>query len=450
MIDYRKQYEEKRTTPEEAVKIVKDGMWLDYAHALSVPNLLDKALAKRAEELNEVFVRGYLIYHPIQILEANQRVGRDVFVWNSWFMQGQDRRMSREGRAFFVPMRYAEQPEMYRRDEDVETVDVLFVQTCGMDANGNFNLGPCIASTREVLKRAKHIIVEANKNMPVVYGLSDDYLNITEVDAVVESEEPIDTIPTIQPDETDEKIADMLIKEIVDGATLQLGIGGMPNALGYKIAESDLKDIGIHSEMYVDSMMAMTKSGVVTGMQKELHRGKQVFSFSLGSQELYDWMDHNQVLATAPVNYVNDPYVVSQMDNFIAINNCVEIDLFGQVNAESGGYNQISGTGGQLDFVMGAYMSKGGKSITAFQSSRTDKQGKMQSRIVPTLSPGTIVTDPRTTTHYVATEYGIVNLKGKSTWQRAEALISIAHPDMREELIKEAERLHIWRNSNKR
>lgn len=449
MIDYRKEYEEKLTSPEEAVKIVKDGMWLDYGHATSVPKLLDRALAKRVDELNEVFVRGYLIYHPIEILKANEGKENPVFIWNSWFTQAQDRKLMPTGATFFIPMRYAEMPEMYRREEDIANVDVLMIQTAPMDENGNFNLGPSIAATREAANRAKYILIEENENLPRVYGLCDDSINISEVTAVVKSSEPIDTIPNIEPDEVDKKIAGLIMKEIKDGSTLQLGIGGMPNAVGYMIAESDLKDIGIHSEMYVDSMMAMSKAGVITGKQKKLNRGKQVFSFALGSKELYEWMDNNQALATAPVDYVNDPFVVAQIDDFISINNCVNIDLFGQINAESAGSKHISGTGGQLDFVMGAYHSKGGKSIIAISSSRINKAGEIESRILPTLPQGSIVTDPRSTAHYVATEYGMVNLKGKSTWQRAEALISIAHPEVRDQLIKEAEKLHIWRKSNK-
>ncbi len=450
MHDYQKEYEQKLCSAEEAVKLVKDGDWIDYSHATAVPKLLDRALAERADEFEQVNVRGYLIYHPLAILEADVRLGRPVFFYNSWFMQGQDRKLLKDGYTSFIPMRYAELPEFYRRKEDIERVDVLMIQVGKMDVNGNFNLGPSIAHTIEVANRAKHIIVEVNENMPYVFGESDDHLHISQVDAIVESSEPIDTIPNITPNEVDKKIAELIMKEITDGATLQLGIGGMPNAVGYMIAESDLKDIGIHSEMYVDSMMAMTKSGVVTGRCKPLNRGKQVFTFALGSQELYEWMDHNQALLSAPVDYCNDPYVVAKLPNFISINNAMNADLFGQVNAESAGYNQVSGTGGQLDFVMGAYMSHGGKSIIAFSSTRKKKDGTVESRIVPTMPLGTIMTDTRTTTHYIATEYGMVNLKGKSMWQRAELLISIAHPDFRDALIKQAQDMHIWKASNKR
>lgn len=183
---------------------------------------------------------------------------------------------------------------------------------------------------------------------------------------------------------------------------------------------------------------------------KSLDRDKAVWSFAAGSQELYDWLDDNPFLAAYPVSYVNDPFVIAQIDNFISINNCIELDLFGQVSSESSGTKQISGSGGQLDFADGAYRSRGGKSIIAFRSTFTDKNGKTHSRVRPTLSPGTIVTDPRSQVHYVATEYGLENLMGASTWERAEKLIGLAHPDFREDLIKEAENMKIWRYSNKR
>ena len=216
------------------------------------------------------------------------------------------------------------------------------------------------------------------------------------------------------------------------------------------IAQSDLKDLSVHTEMYVDGFVDMAMAGKITGKHKNLDKGRQVFAFAAGSQKLYDYMDRNPDVMGAPVDYTNDVHVISQIDNFISINNAVDMDLFGQINAESAGIKHISSTGGQLDFAMGAYLSKGGKSFICMSSTVTGKDGTVKSRIVPTLTPGSIATDPRSCVHYVVTEYGMVNMKGLSTWERAEAIIGIAHPQFRDELIAEAEKMHIWRRSNKR
>ncbi len=250
--------------------------------------------------------------------------------------------------------------------------------------------------------------------------------------------------------DVDKAVAKLIVEEIPNGACLQLGIGGMPGAVGSLIAESDLKDLGVHTEMYVDAFVDIAKAGKINGKCKQVDPGKQVFAFAAGTKKLYDYIHKNPQVHSAPVNYTNDARVIAQQDNFISINNAVDVDLFGQVNSESAGTRHISGAGGQLDFVLGAYLSNGGKTFICCSSSFTDKSGKLHSRIRPTLAPGSAVTDTRTNVHYVVTEYGKVNLKGKATWQRAEMLISIAHPDFRDELIVEAEKMGVWRKSNKR
>ena len=249
--------------------------------------------------------------------------------------------------------------------------------------------------------------------------------------------------------EVDQAVAKLIVEEIPDGACLQLGIGGMPNAVGSLIAESDLKDLGVHTEMYVDAFVDIAKAGKITGARKNIDRFRQTYAFAAGTQKLYDFLNDNPECMSCPVDYTNDARTISQLDNFMSINNAVDVDLFGQVNAESAGIKHISGAGGQLDFVLGAYLSKGGKSFICCSSTFTTKSGEVKSRIVPTLAPGSIVTDTRANIHYLVTEYGKVNLKGLSTWQKAEAIISVAHPDFRDELIKQAEQNHIWRRSNK-
>ena len=217
---------------------------------------------------------------------------------------------------------------------------------------------------------------------------------------------------------------------VPDGACLQLGIGGMPNAIGGLIAQSDLKDLGVHTEMYVDAFVDIARAGKINGSRKQLDKGRQVYAFGAGTQKLYDYLNDNPECMSASVEYTNDIRTIAALDNFISINNAVDVDLFGQVNAESAGVKHISGAGGQLDFVLGAYLSHGGKSFICLSSTFMNKKtGKLESRIRPTLVNGSIVTDTRANVHYLCTEYGCVNLKGLSTWQKAEALISVAHPD---------------------
>ena len=445
-MDYQKLYEEKLTTADEAVKAVKSGDWVDYGWCTNHPVALDKALAARKDELVDVKVRGGVTMWMPEIAVAEE--AGEHFSWNVWHMSGVDRKIVAKGMGYFNPMRYSELPRFYRENL---SVDVAMLQVSPMDAHGNFNYGLAASHLADMLARAKVVIVEVNKNMPWVYGLNGSEINIKDVDFVVEGEDP----PVAQlgaggaPTEVDQAVANLIVPEIPNGACLQLGIGGMPNTIGAMIAQSDLKDLGVHTEMYVDAFVDISKAGKITGQRKKLDKGRQVYAFAAGTQKLYDFVDRNPDVMAAPVDYTNDVRVLAQLDNFVSINNAIDLDLFGQVNAESAGTKHISGTGGQLDFVMGAYLSNGGKSFICLSSTVTGKDGSLKSRIVPTLTQGTIVTDPRSTIHYLVTEYGMVNLKGTSTWERAEKIISIAHPDFREDLIAQAEKMGIWRRSNR-
>jgi len=300
-----------------------------------------------------------------------------------------------------------------------------------------------------MVEKAKTVIVEVNEKLPVVLGGREESVHISEVDFVVEGDNlDLPELPRLQATEVDKEVARLIVEQIVDGSTIQLGIGAMPDAVGRMICESDLKDLGMHTEMLTDAYMDLYLAGKLTNRRKNVDQGKGVFTFSVGTKALYDWADRNPGLASYPVNYTNDPDVMALNDNLITINNCVEVDLFGQVNAESSGLRQISGTGGQLDFCTGAYLSRGGKGFICLSSTYTDKKtGEFFSRIVPTLSDGSAVTDPRSQTPYLVTEYGIANLIGRSTWERAERIINIAHPRFREGLIREAEKMKIWRRS---
>lgn len=447
MSQWTDMYRQKLTTPEEAVKLVKSGDWVDYGMATSQPILLDKALAGRKEELKDVKVRMSFTFAPREIISVDPN--RETFTAMNWHMSGYDRKMCAQGLMNFIPMCYRNEPSMYR---DILDVDVAMITVAPMDKHGFFNFGLNISANEAITKKAKKVIVEVNEAMPRALGGRGEQIHISDVAAIVEAGTiPMPTIPFKTGDEIDTKIAEMIVKEIPNGATLQLGVGGLPNTVGAMIAESDLKDLGMHTEMLVDAFYLMYKEGRLTNKLKAVDRDKASLAFALGSQEMYDWIDDNPFLAAYHVDYVNDPFVIAKLDNFISINNCVDIDLFGQISSESSGTHHISGSGGQLDFTDGAYRSRGGKSIIALRSTfHNKKTGKDESRIKPTLLPGTIVTDPRSQVNWVATEYGMVNLMGSSTWERAEKLISIAHPDFREDLIKAADDMKIWRYSNKR
>lgn len=446
-MSFAEEYRQKLVSADEAVKIVKSGDWVDYGWCTGTPDVLDQALAKRTDELKDVNLRGGILLKPLAVF-AREDAG-EHFTWNSWHMSGIERKLISRGCSFYAPIRYSELPRYYR--DSPTATDVAMFQVAPMDAHGFFNFGPNASHLGALCETAKHIIVEVNENMPRCFGGSEVGVHISRVAAIVEgSNPPIGELGAGGPaTDVDKKVAQLIVDQIPNGACLQLGIGGMPNAVGSLIAESDLKNLGVHTEMYVDAFVDIAKAGKITGANKAIDRFRQVYAFGAGTKKMYDYMDENPELMSAPVNYTNDIRSIAALDNFISINNCVDIDLFGQISSESSGIKHISGAGGQLDFVLGAYLSNGGKSFICCSSTFTDKNGTMHSRIRPTLADGSIVTDTRANTHYLVTEYGLVNVKGLSTWQKAEAIISIAHPDFREELIQEAEKMNIWRRSNK-
>lgn len=446
-MSFLEEYKQKLVSADEAVKIVKSGDWVDYGWCTGTPDALDKALARRTDELNDVNVRGGILLKPLAIFERED--AGEHFTWNSWHMGGYERKLIKRGCSFYSPIRYSELPRYYR--DSTTPDDVAMFQVAPMDSHGYFNFGPNASHLGAVCETSKKIIVEVNENMPRCHGGSEANVHISQVSYIVEGDNPaIGELGAGGPaTDVDKKVAELIVDQIPNGACLQLGIGGMPNAVGSLIAESDLKDLGVHTEMYVDAFVDIAKAGKITGAKKNIDRYRQAYGFGAGTKKMYDYLDENPELMSAPVSYTNDIKNIAALDNFISINNCVDLDLFGQISSESSGTKHISGAGGQLDFVLGAYMSNGGKSFICCSSTFTDKQGVVHSRIRPTLVEGSVVTDTRANTHYIVTEYGMVNVKGLSTWQKAEAIISVAHPDFRDELIKEAEKMHIWRRSNR-
>ena len=446
-MDYQQMYQNKLTTAASAANVIQSGDWVDYGWCVNTPVAVDKEVAKRLPSLENVNFRGGILMWVPEIFQIEDPAAH--MTWNSWHMGGIERKAVAQGFSFYSPIRYSELPRYYR-DLSCPSRVAIF-QVSPMDEHGYFSFGPSASHLAACCERAEVIIVEVNENMPRCLGGFENGIHISKVDMVVEGDNPPigEMGGGAAATDVDQAVAKLIVEEIPDGACLQLGIGGMPNAVGTMITESDLKDLGVHTEMYVDAFVDIAKAGKITGAKKNIDRYRQTYAFGAGTKKMYDYLNDNPECMSAPVDYTNDIRSISALDNFISINNTVDIDLYGQVNAESAGIRNISGAGGQLDFVLGAYLSKGGKSFICCSSTFTNKQGEKVSRIRPTLANGSIVTDTRANIHYFVTEYGKVNLKGLSTWQKAEAIISVAHPDFRDELIKEAERMHIWRRSNK-
>ena len=411
-MDYRALYREKLRTPEEAVRLV---------------------------------IRNAISMLPVATVENDPG---HSFTYNLWHCSGLDRKYLDRGMAYHTPMLFRHCGSYYRKG--YAPVDVAMVTVAPMDEQGFFSFGLTNCAMQELLEAAKTIVLEVNPSMPVTRGVESGRIHIRDVDCVVECDRPVPTVSSPAASEPDRRIAAHILPFITSGATLQLGIGGIPNAIGTLIAESDVKDLGMHTELMSDGYLDLYRAGKITNRYKPLHRGKGIFSICSGSRELYDFLDRNEEILTAPMRYVNSPETIRQLDDFVSINGCIAVDLYGQVSSESSGTRQISGTGGQLDFITGALEAEHGRAFLTMHATFTDKAGRVHSRILPRFTEGDIITTPRTQAPAIVTEYGIAMLPGKSTWQRAEALIGIAHPDFREELIRAAEAQKIWRRSSKR
>ena len=438
-------YRAKLRTPEQAAAVVKSGDWVDYTTTLGFPALLDAALAKRRDELTDVKIRGNLIFGPVQAAECDP--GREHFTYNSWHLSGYERKLCDRGLCSYIPMVFRNLAYYYR---DYLTVNVAMAAVTPMDKHGYFNFSGAAGVSRAILDRADIVILEVNEHLPRVHGGWGESIHISEVDYVVEGEHgPLPEIPVSAPTAAERKIGEFVFPHIHDGATLQLGIGGTPAVIGSLLAASDVKDLGMHTELCSDAYVDLYEAGKLTNARKTEFPHKGVTGIICGTKRLYDWADDNPAIAICPLEYVNRPEVIARQAGMISVNGCVAADLYGQVCSESAGTRQVSGTGGQLDYLTGAPMAPGGQAFLCMTSTYTDKTGTVRSRIVPTFH-GDIVTSPRSQMYWIVTEYGAVNLAGRSTWERAEALISIAHPDFREELIAAAQTQNIWRRSNKR
>jgi acyl-CoA hydrolase len=423
-VNWVEEYRRKRRTAEEAVALIESGDHVYYGGNAAIPRALVDALALRYRELDGVELTHVLLLGE-DPLSRPEMEGH--FRHNSLFVGPADRQAVNDGRADYVPVFLHQIPRLY--NEGLVPVDVAMVMASPPDEHGFMSFGVEVMSARAACKHAKTVIVQVNERMPRVLG--DSFIHVNRADAIVEHHEPLPELAPKPFSDVERRIGRYIRDLLTDGATLQMGIGGIPDAV-WSMLEG-LRDLGIHTEMLSDGAMRAIEAGIVTGAAKTLHPGKAVITFALGSSTLYDFLDNNPEVEAHPVDHVNDPYVISQNERMVAINSAIEVDLTGQVCSDSIGTRIYSGFGGQVDFIRGAARSKGGQPIIALPSTARE-----HSRIVPLLKPGAGVVTSRADVHYVVTEHGVAHLFGKNLRQRAEALIEIADPRHREELTRAA------------
>ncbi|MFI5319504.1 MAG: acetyl-CoA hydrolase/transferase family protein [Myxococcota bacterium] len=427
----------KRISPAEAAALVKSGDWIDYGAGAVQPSAFDRALAARAPELRGVKIRANFTGAARAVLEADPT--GEHFTWLSWHMSAYDRAYADRGLAHYIPMNFGEAPDYYRRF--LPPVDLICIQAAPM-GGGWFNFGVAATYVRAITERARCVVIEENPALPAMLG-SENAIHASDVSYVIPGDgAPPPELPNPPASDVDRAVAKRIAEHIEHGACLQIGVGGMPNAVCSLLRETGVRDLGIHTELLTESMLELYEAGVITGARKQLNRGQMVCTFAGGSRALYAFAHRNPAAQSFAVDYTNAPDVIARNDGVIAINSTTQLDLQGQAASESDGHRHISGTGGQLQFVRGAYASRGGKAFLCLPSTY-EKRGVRKSRIVTTLTPGNIVTTPRTDVMYVVTEHGCVNLKGMSVPERATALTALAHPDFREALAREARELNL-------
>ncbi|TDA25028.1 MAG: 4-hydroxybutyrate CoA-transferase [Archaeoglobi archaeon] len=446
---FSEEYKNKLISAEEAAKLVNSNSTIALGGSMSFATAIDVHLAARKSELQEVIISTFIDILPYEFLKADPEC--EVFKWMSGFLHMGCRCFAKElGPAIFLPNMYFDVPRITREVHNGR-VDVSFLVTSEMDEHGYFNFGVTCSHMKALAESSKRVVVVVKKDMPWVNGGYDETIHISEVDYVVEDETPTPALPFTPPStEQDQMIAENIIEAnlIENGSTLQVGIGSLPDSVVRLLKEYDFKELGVHTEMVGDGTMELVEEGIITNTQKKIDKGRSAFTFTIGTRKLYDYINRNPAFAAYPVDYTNDPYIIAQQPKMFSLNQAAQIDLTGQVNSEQIGLLtpscklfQISGTGGQLDFVLGCLFSKDrkGKSVLALYSTYDGN-----SRILPTLPEGSAVTVPRTAVQYVATEWGVAYLRGYPIRERANALISIAHPDHRDWLVKEAQRVGIY------
>lgn len=419
-------YKNKLVSKEEAVNKIKSGDRVVIGHAVGEPLVVVDAMVQNKDKYENVEIVHMV---PMGKGEYLQTGMEKHFRHNAIFVGASTRAAVAEGRADYTPCFFYEVPKLFKNNLPV---DVALVTLSKPDENGYCSLGTSVDYTKQAIKSAKITIAQINEEMP--YTLGDSKVHISKVDYIVEANSPLPVLNPPKIGDVERAIGENCASLVEDGSTLQLGIGAIPDAV--LLFLKDKKDLGIHSEMISDGVVELYEAGVITNKAKTLHQGKMVVTFLMGTKRLYDFANNNPDLEMYPVDYVNDPCVIMKNHKMVSINSCIQVDFMGQVVSDSVGKKQFSGVGGQVDFVRGASMAEGGKSIIAMPS--TASKGTV-SRIVPLIDQGAAVTTSRNDVHYIVTEYGVADLKGKTLKDRARALINIAHPNFREELIKEWE-----------
>jgi len=431
---YKKLYRKKLTTPDEAVKLIREGDMLVHGLTMAEPPAILEAVASRLREGDLKKIRMFSVIPLDSVCSTILAPDlMDCVEAYSGFVDSGNRGLVSTGLNYYVPNHLHQIPRLL---EEFIGVDVCVTTVSPMDDAGYFSFGTANDFTSTAARAARVLILEVNQNMPRVFG--DSLIHISEVDRVVENHQTIPDFPCGDKQPEADVIGKKISQLVPDGATLQMGIGVLPNAVAEQLENHT--DLGIHTEVFGPGMVDLIKKGVVTGERKTLHPRKHVFTVAQGDQEMLEFMNQNPAMESYPCSYVNNPAVIAKNYRMISINSLIEVDLLGQCNAEYLAGHQYSGTGGQLDFVRGAFDSREGKSILAFYS--TAKNGTI-SRVVDHLDPGAMVTTPRMDTHYLVTEYGVANLKGKSTRERAHEIINIAHPKFRKELYIKAEEMYL-------
>ena len=451
-MSYRDEYKLKLRTAEEVAALVKSGDAIKYGYFNGKPQQLDRALAARHEELRDILIIAATMVPPVpEVIKY-----KDSFTYHDWHWSKLTRMMRNfHDNIIYGPVMYHICEHFIRSGEPGNYRDPFpwtWQQVGPMDENGFFNFGPSCSEALSSIEMAQRVAIEVVPSMPRCLGGNHEAVHISQVDFIVEAPESqsIFAVPEIPaPTETDTLIARNIIPYIKDGCCIQLGIGGLPNAIALCLKDTDLKDLGIHTELFVDAFIDLIESGQANGSKKQINRLKAAYTFAIGTQRMYDYMNNNTALATFNVEYTNDPRIIAANDNFISINQALQVDMKCQVSAESMGVNHISGNGGMADYTLGAQWSKNGKSFTCLPSTRVDKNGNLQSRIVGAFQRGTMTTVTRHMVDFVATEYGCKKMRGQNDWQIAENLIDLAHPQFREDLIKEANDFKIWTRTSK-
>lgn len=434
-MEWTSAYKSRIVSPLDAVKVIESGNRIFLTGNVSVPQKVLAALVGYASNLKNVEICQALTVGPADYVNPEMEGHLRV---NSIFISANIRKAVQSGRADFTPVLLSEFPLLFKRG--LLPLDVALIHVSPPDEHGFCSLGVEVGLTKSPAEAAKLIIAEVNEQMPRTLG--DSFIHVSRLDYIVPVNYPIPELPMSSGDSSEivEKIAEFTAELIPDGATMQLGIGAIPDAvLKYLF---DKKDLGIHTELFSDGVIDLVNAGVLTNARKTLHPGKIIAGFILGTKRLYDWVDDNPLIELHRTEYVNDPFVISQNECMVAINSAIEIDLTGQVCADSIGPKLYSGVGGQMDFIYGASRSKGGVPIIALPSTNVMRDGRMLSKIVPMLKEGAGVVTTRNHVRYIVTEYGAADLYGKTIRQRATQLIEIAHPDFRKDLKKRAQELH--------